>query len=156
MPRSGPKAKAISAPRYNLYKHRLSPFLGSSEAFLRTAKGQDPEDEAIDDDVAIDDVRRRSWTREQKLGAIKYATSTFVPGKTGQDKLIANKAAAYNIGYTPKMLCTWIRDYDEINASAKGCRKSRLKVSAKELQMKEELYKLFLEKRLIKRKISFR
>jgi len=83
MPKSGPKAKAISAPRYNPYKHRLGPFLGSSEAFLRTAKGQDPEDEAIDDDVAIDDVRRRSWTREQKLGAIKYATSTFIPGKTG-------------------------------------------------------------------------
>jgi hypothetical protein len=96
MPKSGLKAKAISAPRYNLYKHRLSPFLGSFEAFLRTAKGQDPEDEAIND------VHRRSWTREQKLGAIKYATLTFILGKTGQDELISNKAAAYNIGCTPK------------------------------------------------------
>jgi len=60
MPKSGPKAKAISAPCYNLYKHRLSPFLGSSEAFLQTAKGQNPEDEAIDNNVVIDDVRRWS------------------------------------------------------------------------------------------------
>jgi hypothetical protein len=88
---------------------------------LRTAKGQDSEDKAINDDVAIDDIRRRSWTCEQKLGAIKYATSTYVPGKTGSNELIANNAAAINIGCTPKMLCTWIWDYDIINASAKGC-----------------------------------
>jgi hypothetical protein len=108
MPKSGLKAKVISAPWYNLYKHRLSPFLKSSEAFLRTAKGQDPKDEAINNDVAIDDVHRWSWTCEQKLGAIKYTTSTFVLGKTSQDELISNKATAYNISYTPKMLCTWI------------------------------------------------
>jgi hypothetical protein len=69
MPKSGPKPKAIAKPRHNPYSYRLGPFLGSSEAFLRTAKGEDlegedPKDEAIDDDVAIDDRRRRSWTRE--------------------------------------------------------------------------------------------
>ena len=68
MPKSGPKPKAIAKPRHNPYSYRLGPFLGSSEAFLRQAKGEDPEDEdpedeAIDDDVAIDDRRRRSWTR---------------------------------------------------------------------------------------------
>jgi hypothetical protein len=116
MPKSGPKPKAIAKPRHNPYSYRLGPFLGSSEDFLRTARGQDsegedpededPEDEAIDDDVAIDDRRRRSWTREQKLGAIKYATSTYVPGKTGSNELIPNHAAAFNIGCTPKMLRT--------------------------------------------------
>jgi len=59
MPKSGPKAKVISQPRYSPYKHRLGPFLGSSKASLRTAKGQDPEGEAIDDDIAIDNVRCR-------------------------------------------------------------------------------------------------
>jgi hypothetical protein len=144
MPKPGPKPKAIAKPRHNLYSYRiLGPFLGSSDDFLHTAKGQDSEDEAIDDDVAIDDIRCRSWTREQKLGAIKYATSTYVPGKTGSNELIANNAAAINIGCTPKMLRTWIWDYDTINASAKGCWKSRLKVSAKKPQIEQELHELF-------------
>jgi hypothetical protein len=108
----------------------------------------------IDDDVAIDDIRRRSWTREQKLGAIKYATSTYVPGKTGSDELIANHAAAFNIGCTPKMLCTWIRSYDEINASPKGSRKNRRNTTPKEPELEEELHKLFVEKRAIGRKIN--
>jgi len=157
MPKSGPKPKAIAKPRHNPYSYRLlGPFLGSSEDFLRAAKGQDSEDKAINDDVAIDDTHRRSWTWEQKLGAIKYATSTYVPGKTGSNKLISNNAATVNIGCTPKMLRTWIRDYDIINASAKGCRKSRLKVSAKEPQMEQELHELFLQKQLIRRKIGAR
>lgn len=46
-------------PRYNPYKYRLPrPFLGSSDAFLRTAKGQDPADDPTDD-IAIGDVRCR-------------------------------------------------------------------------------------------------
>src|SRR6516164_2156676 len=98
MPKPGPKPKAIAKSRHNPYSYRLpGPFLGSSEDFLRTARGQDSEDTAIDDDIAIDDIRRRSWTREQKLGAIKYATSTYVLDKTGSNKLIANNAAAVNI-----------------------------------------------------------
>jgi len=136
MPKCGLKPKAISKPWYNLYSYRLpGPFLGSSKDFLRTAKGQDPEDEAIDDNVAIDDIRRRSWTREQKLGAIKYATLTYVLGKTSSDKLILNNAAALNIGCTPKMLHTWIRTYDEINASPKGSWKNRHNTIPKEPEM---------------------
>ena len=124
MPKHGPKPKDLAKPRYNPYHYRLvGPFLGSSDDFLRTAKGQDPTDDLIDDDIAIDDVRRRSWTREQKLGAVKYATSTYVLSKTGFDKLILNNTAAFNIGCTLKMLCTWIRDYDVINASPKGSHK---------------------------------
>src|SRR5271170_5081043 len=126
MPKCGPKPKAIAKPRHNPYSYRLpGPFLGSSDDFLRTAKGQDSKDEAIDNDIAIDDIRRWSWTREQKLGAIKYATSTYVPGKAGSDELIPNNATALNIGCTPKMLRTWIRTYDEINASPKGSWKNR-------------------------------
>jgi hypothetical protein len=113
MPKCGPKLRAIAEPRHNPYGYRLpGPFLGSSDDFLRTAQGQDPEneatndDEATDNDEATDDIRRRSWTREQKLGAIKYATLTYVLSKTGPAKLIANNAAALKIGYTPKMLRT--------------------------------------------------
>jgi hypothetical protein len=80
--------------------------LGNSKDFLRTAKGQDSEDEATDNDIAIDDIRRRSWTCEQKLGAIKYATSTYVPSKAGSNELITNNAAAVNIRCTSKMLRT--------------------------------------------------
>jgi hypothetical protein len=65
MPKSSPKPKAIAKLRHNLYSYRLRPFLDSSEAFMRTAKGEDlegedPEDEAIDNDVAINNRRRRS------------------------------------------------------------------------------------------------
>ena len=116
---------------------------------MRAAKGQDSEDEAIDDDIAIDDIRHRSWTREQKLGAIKYATSTYIPGKTGSNELIPNNAAAVNIGCTPKMLRTWIQMYDEINASPKGSRKNRQRTTPKEPEMEEELHKLFVQKRAI-------
>jgi len=77
-----------------------------------------------------------------------------MPSRKGPNQLIPNNAAASNIGCTPKMLRTWIWDYNTINASAKGCRKSRLNVSAKELQMEQELYELFLQKRLIGRKIG--
>jgi hypothetical protein len=88
MPKSSPKPKAIAKLRYNPYSYQLlGPFLSSSEDFLRAAKGQDSEDEAIDNDIAIDDTRCRSWTWEQKLGAIKYATSTYVPSKTGSNRL---------------------------------------------------------------------
>jgi hypothetical protein len=52
------------------------------------------------------------------------------------------------------MLQGWIRDYDTIDTSAKGCQKSRLKASAKEPQIEQELYKLFLQKRAIGRKIG--
>jgi hypothetical protein len=67
MPKAGPKPKAIAKPRHNPYSYQLpGPFLGSSDAFLHTAHGQDPEDNPEDDleddseDEAIDDVRRRS------------------------------------------------------------------------------------------------
>ena len=45
-----------------------------TNAFLQAARGQDSIEDTIDN--SDDETRRRrSWTREQKLGAIKYATS---------------------------------------------------------------------------------
>ena len=105
-------------------------------------------------DKAIDDIRCRSWTREQKLGAIKYVTLTYVLSKTGPAKLIANNATALKIGCTPKMLHTWIWTYNEINASSKGSQKNRQNTIPKEPEMEQELHDLFIQKRLIRRKIN--
>jgi hypothetical protein len=107
MPKPGPKPKAIAKLRHNLYSYQIpGPFLGNSKDFLRTAKGQDSKDEATDNDIAINDIRRRSWTCEQKLCVIKYATSTYILGKAGSNKLITNNAATVNIRCTSKMLRT--------------------------------------------------
>jgi hypothetical protein len=65
-------------------------------------------------------MRYQSWTCEQKLGTIKYVTLTYVLSKTGLAKLIANNATALKIGCILKMLRTWIRTYDKINASLKS------------------------------------
>ena len=75
MPKTGPKLKNASQPRHNPYKYRIpGPFLGDTNAFLQAARGQDSIEDTIDN--SDDETRRRrSWTREQKLGAIKYATS---------------------------------------------------------------------------------
>lgn len=102
-------------------KHRLNPFFRNSEAFLRTAKAQGPDCDTIDNDIAINNTCRRSWSCEQKLDAVKYALSKGVLNKAGKEELISNNAAATNISCTLKMLQNWIRDYDTINASAKGC-----------------------------------
>jgi hypothetical protein len=66
MPKTGPKPKEALKPRWNPYQHGLGPFLGNSNSFLKTAKGQDPEESNSDpdDSVAVDGVRRRPWTRE--------------------------------------------------------------------------------------------
>jgi hypothetical protein len=154
MAKHGPKPKAVAELRYNLYKHRTGPFFGSSDSYLRTAQGLNQDQDQ--DDVAIGDVRRRSWTREQKLGAVHYALSTFVLNKNSREKLIPANAAVIKIGCTAKMLRTWIQAYDEINASTKGCRKARLNVKAKEPQIEQELHDLFLQKRAISRKINSR
>jgi hypothetical protein len=95
MPKPGPKAKEITKPCYNLYKHRLGPFLRQTKDFLRIAKGQD-----LDQDASIGNTRRWSWSREQKLGAIKYALSKVVLNKARKEELISNNAAASNIGCT--------------------------------------------------------
>jgi hypothetical protein len=52
------------------------------------------------------------------------------------------------------MLRTWIRTYDEINASSKGSWKNRRNTTVKELEMEQELHELFLQKRSIGRKID--
>jgi hypothetical protein len=79
---------------------------------LQRARGEDAEEDAEEaqysnsDDWEDNDAgRRRSWTQEQKLAAIKYATTTIITDeKSGIKKLISCGAAAKNIKCTRKML----------------------------------------------------
>jgi hypothetical protein len=58
MAKHGPKPKAVAERRYNLYNHRIGPFFGSFNSYLRIAKGQGQGQDQDQDDVAINDIRR--------------------------------------------------------------------------------------------------
>jgi hypothetical protein len=95
MPKQDPKPKPLSASRSNPYQHRLLQPANQlmsdiSNGLLRTARGEDTidNDSYNTDSDSGKEVRRRSWTREQKLGAIKYAQSTFIPNHRGITQLI--------------------------------------------------------------------
>jgi hypothetical protein len=79
-----------------------------------------------------------------------------VPSKNGGEELISRNAAAHAIGYTPKMLRNWIKDYDKIKASSKGSRKANCTQPAKEPQIEAQLYDLIIEKCAIGRRVGRR
>jgi hypothetical protein len=121
MPKSGPKPKAIANRRYNPLGYRIRTQLLAETIFdqvatnlLQHARGEDADKVRYSDSNNCkddDNSRRRSWTREQKLAAIKYATTTIITDeKSGIKKLISRHAAAKNIKCTAKMLRTWIKD----------------------------------------------
>jgi hypothetical protein len=90
MVKPGPKVKPVTASRYNPYEKRVNagPFKDTSAKYLAIAQGKgNAQDNAqgINNDSSNDDSddllnptenTRRSWTREQKLGAVHYATRT--------------------------------------------------------------------------------
>ena len=96
------------APRHNLYNHRVQArpagvFQDVSTNYLQIARGEGPgtsDTESIDSNNQ-NETRRRSWTREQKLGAVNYASTTYVPSRNGGTELISRNAVANNIGCTP-------------------------------------------------------
>jgi hypothetical protein len=69
---------------------------------------------------------RRSYTREHKLAAITYATSTYVEDNNGNFALIKAYKAARSLFITQTMLKRWIGDFDKILAQTKGTRKNRV------------------------------
>jgi len=163
MAKPGRKPKSFMAPRYNPYAHRIRAsqasaapvFQNVSTNYLEIAKGEDVESDGGDSDYP-NETRRRSWTREQKLGAVHYASLTYITSKDGKTKLIARNAAAKNIGCTPKMLRDWFKDYDKIKASSKGSRRTDCTQPAQEPEMESQLYDLFMEKRSIGRRVGRR
>ena len=70
-------------------------------------------------DVAL---TRKSYTRELKLAAIQYATTTLVTNKKGVTQLITVYAAAKNLKITYQMMKKWIQKKDEISEQKKGSR----------------------------------
>jgi hypothetical protein len=76
--RPGPKPKPL-AKRKTLYALQLArrnatPIAATAEGLLAQFKASD-NSESDSDSSADNDLRRRSYTREQKLAAIRYATT---------------------------------------------------------------------------------
>lgn len=114
------------APRHNPYAYRVRAsqapapvFQDVSANYLKIAYGDDVESDDSDSSN-LNETRRRSCTREQKLGAVNYASITYITSEDGSAKLITKNAVANKIGCTPKMLRDWTKNYDKIKDSLKG------------------------------------
>jgi hypothetical protein len=90
-------------------------------------------------------LTRNSYTRELKLAAIQYATTTLVTNKKGVTKLITVYAAAKNLKITYQMMKKWIEKKDEILEQKKGSRRGigGHTQTGKEHEMELELTRLF-------------
>ena len=56
------------------------------------------------------EIRRRiSYTKEQKLAAVSYATTTWKAKKDGSLELISKNSAAADLGITTAMLRDWMK-----------------------------------------------
>jgi hypothetical protein len=118
----------------------------------RELEGHNLNDNPPDDE---NEVRRRiSYTREQKLVAISYATTTWKQGKDGNPKLISKYAAAANLGITTAMLRKWIQTKARIESLPKGKRKESGGGPCQEPELEERLLQLFKESRLAGRKTN--
>lgn len=115
-------------------------------------EGHNLNDNPPDDE---NEVRRRiSYTREQKLVAIDYATTTWKQGKDGNPKLISKYAAAANLGITTAMLRNWIQMKARIESLPKGTRKESGGGPCQEPELEKRLLELFKEARLAGRKTN--
>jgi hypothetical protein len=98
------------ALRHNPYGYRrrasqASSALGFQDVsanYLKIAQGNNVESDGDSDHP--NKTRRRSWTREQKLGAVNYASITYKTSKDGQVEPISRNIVADNIECTTKIL----------------------------------------------------
>jgi hypothetical protein len=90
-------------------------------------------------------LTRNSYTRELKLAAIQYATTTLVTNKKGVTKLITVYATAKNLRITYQMIKKWIEKKDEISEQKKGSQRGigGHTQTSKEHEMELELMRLF-------------
>lgn len=100
--------------------------------------------------------RRISYTKEQKLAAISYATNTWKAKPDGSMELITKYRTAANLGITTAMLRDWIRSQPTIESMHQGGRKNRVTVPCQEPILEERLVELFAEARKVGRKITRR
>ena len=91
--------------------------------------------------------RRKSYTRENKLAAINYATTTWKTQKDGTLKLISKYEAAKNLGIDLAMLRRWLKTSSVIENMSTGIRKNRpLNTGCQEPELERQLIELFKEK----------
>ena len=118
----------------------------------------DDDSEASAEDSSSDDEdrvkRRKSYTREQKLAAIAFATRTDFKFAAGFIGPLSRYTAARKLGITSGMLCMWIKNRDKIANGKKGTRKQILGQQAQQSKMEERLNELFREKRVTSRQIN--
>jgi hypothetical protein len=127
-PRPGPKAKPLAA-RQSLHALRLAcqdPITTTTtDGLLAQFKANPPAE--IDSDSDRYDTRRQSYSREQKLAAVGYATTKRVwDSKAGDIVLTSHKQACRDLGLDPVQLRRWKKDIDKIHSLRKGSRKGKL------------------------------
>jgi hypothetical protein len=153
-PRPGPKPKPLAERRslHALQLTRHKPITTTTtDGLLAQFKANIPE---IDSD-SDNDIRRRSYTREQKLAAIGYSTSKQVwDSKKEQIVLISHKQACRDLGLDAAQLRRWQKDVDKIRSLFKGSRRGKLTHAAHFPVLEDRLHTLILEKRQIGRKVG--
>ena len=153
-PRHGPKPKPL-AERQSLHALQLARHnpiaTTTTDGLLAQFKANIPAE--IDSDSDNPDIRRRSYTREQKLAAVGYATTKHVHQK-GEMVPISHKQACRDLGVDPVQLRRWKKDIDKIRSLHKGSRKGKVSHSAQFPEMEDRLHGLILEKRRIGRKVG--
>ena len=86
---------------------------------------------------------RCSYTREQKLEAIRYATAQYKSGYDGSLHQMTRYAAAKKLGVHEKALKLWIDTRKEIEESKKGTRHNKKIFYAQEPILEDKLTALF-------------
>jgi transposase-like protein len=153
-PRAGPKPKPL-AERQSLYALQLARHnpitTTTTNGLLAQFKANNPAQ--IDSDSDNPDIRRRSYTREQKLAAVGYATTKCVYQK-GEMVPISHKQACRDLGIDPVQLRRWKKDIDKIRSQYKGSRTGKVSHPAQYPEMESRLHALILEKRRVGRQVG--
>ena len=163
-PRSGPVIKASNLCSIAAFRVDKRAYSQSAQFFMSAGlfiidqfrihrEGQVDSSTQIesDDDEVI--KRRISYTREQKLGAISYATTIWKIQSDETFKLISKRAATSDFEINRSMLQQWLANKSDIEITTKGTRKHRFQnIVCQEPEMEERLLKLFIEARNNKKK----
>ena len=96
-PKPGPKPKPLAERRtlhaLQLARHNTTPIAATADGLLAQFKAEN-DDESDSGSSANGDLRRRSYTREQKLAAIGYATTKKVWNKNEQQMVVISHKQA--------------------------------------------------------------
>jgi transposase-like protein len=154
-PRPGPKPKPLPERRslHALQLARHDPITTTTtDGLLAQFKANVPAELDSDSDNNHD-IRRRSYTREQKLAAVGYATTKRVCQK-GEMVPISHKQACRDLGLKPVQLRDWKKNVDKIRSLSKGSRRGTLTHTAHFPVLEDRLHALILEKRQLGRKVG--